>query len=350
MTSKAVTQELEIARRALAAAREKMADGIGLPNLTTSGLRKNLPLPTPQARPKSPAALKKEYGNGREKSVKQVEREVVGDSIMMRGKVRALATAQKNVVQKGQALKLSPTLTVPMACNSRPTNADGATSFHFKHEAIAKTMNEKTSAGGTKTRKNAARDHSKYLERDSAVARSGAVLGDVESRGSEQDAADALGRAAANGDYIEREEALAHREDGVAVIYSNISRHDPEERRRLWEEVEKYETEPNPDHLKMITGQAPEFWEAVRCDPRCPAHLALAIKGADPRKSCRVRTDDNEYIRAILTDHGWAPPSARKPYETAAEKAERKRRDKENAKGATCQDGRGGRTQSRIVV
>ena len=348
MAGKTDSTELDIARRARAAARERSAERIGTPNLTRSGKEKGLVSPTPQARPKSAAALKKEYGNGREKSVKQVEREIVGDSITMKGKARAVTAAQGNVGQKKQALKLQPTLTVPMARNSRAANKDGATSFHFKHEAIARTKVEKTSASGTKTRKNAGRDHSKYLERDSAVARNGEVVERIGQEGEGKEVADALGRAAAGGLYIEREEALAHQENGVAVIYSNISQ-DAEERHRFWDLVEQHETQPNPDHLKIVTGQAPEFWEAVRTDPRCPKQLALAIEEADPAKPYRVQTDDNEFIREIMADHGWAPPSPRRPNETDEEKEARETLDQANGKGAECQDGRGGHIQNRIV-
>jgi hypothetical protein len=113
--------------------------------------------------------------------------------------------------------------------------------------------------------------------------------------------------------------------------------------------VEEHETEPNPDHLKIITGQAPDFWEAVKNDPRCPRQLALAIEEADPSKPYRVRTDNNEYIREIMSDHGWAPPSPCKSDETEAEKESRTTLDQINSKGAYCKDGRGGRIQNRIV-
>ena len=340
-------REVIRARRALASTRVRTSERIGSANLNIVGREK--PLVPPEAVAKAIAASAvKEYGNGRAKSVKQIEREVVGDSIVLKGKSRAMHTAQSNIGQKKQALKLAPTLTVPIARNSRIANKDGATSFHFKHEAIAKTMHEKVSAEGTKTRKNAGRDHSKYLERDSAVARNGEVI-DIASLSEVRiPTAGASGRAAAGGLYIEREEALAHRENGVAVIYSNISQ-DADERHRFWELVEEHETEPNPDQIEFTTGEAPEFWDAVRADVRCPQQLALAIEEADPSKPYSVQTDDNEYIRHIMADHGWAPPMSRRPQETDDEKNERKRLDRLNSKGARCVDGRGGHIQNRIV-
>lgn len=223
MEIKADSPKLAAARRARKFARVRWADLIGTPNLTKFGGEKSLVSPTPQAHLRSAAALKNEYGNGREKSVKQIEREVVGDSIALRGKVKAMEAARENVGQRKQALKLAPTLTVPIARSSRVANKDGATSFHFKYEAIAKTRQEKVSASGTKTRKNAGRDHSKYLERNSAVARSGELVDGLGLPGEGKEAAVALGHAAAGGRYIEREEALAHQENGIPVIFSNIS-------------------------------------------------------------------------------------------------------------------------------
>ncbi len=234
MASKPSSTELDIARRARAAARERTSERIGTPNLNKFGKEKPLVARTAPDRPKSAAALKKEYGNEREKSVKQIEQEVVGRSIILKGKVKAMKAAEGNVGQKTQALKLLPTLTVPLARNSRATNKNGATSFHFKHEAVAKTMHDKVSASGMKTRKNSGRDHSKYLERDSAVAKNGEAIDPGKLSEDEKAFAAVMGQAAAGGIYIEREEALAHQENGVAAIYSNISQN-ADERHRFWE-------------------------------------------------------------------------------------------------------------------
>lgn len=349
MTNKDDDFDLAHARRIRAFAREKMTDYIGSPNLSRYGSEKPQLSPTPQGRTGSATDLKDEASYRHGKSVQQIEREVVGDSIVLKGKIRAMQVARANVGQKKQALKLHPTLTVPMSRNSRVANSDGATSFHFKHEAIAKTLTDKVSAKGTKTSKQAGRDHAEYLERESAVARKVEVVDREFQSDHKNISADAVGRAAAGGLYIEREEALAHKENGVPAIYSNISQDDAEERHRFWEMVENYETEPKPDHLVIITGQAPDFWEAVRVDPRCPRQLALAIEEADPSKRHRVRTDDNQYIREIMTDHGWSPPTTRLPNETPGEKVAREEINRQNSKGAHCEDGRGGHIQNRIV-
>ena len=304
--------ELEIARRVRAAARGRMDQHIGTGNLSRFGSEKPLAAPTPQPPHKTAAALKREYAYGREKSVAEVEREVIGDSIVLKGKARPIRTAPRAAAKSKEALKLLPTFTVPIARNVRATNKDGATSFHFKHEAIAKTIQERASPTGTNTRKKAGRDHAKYLERDSAVARTGDMVARREFANEGAPAAGASGRAAAGGLYIEREEAQAYRENGVAVIYSNISQ-DAEERHRFWELVEEHETEPKPDHLTIVTGRAPEFWDAVRNDPRCPTQLALAIEEATPVSPVvSARTTTSSCARLWPTMEGSAFASAAK--------------------------------------
>jgi len=68
------TSALNVARRARTRAREKMADHIGSPNLTFVGREKPVLSPTHQAPPKSAVTYKNDHGNGREKSVEEVER------------------------------------------------------------------------------------------------------------------------------------------------------------------------------------------------------------------------------------------------------------------------------------
>ena len=320
-----------------------MSEHIGTGNLSMSGREK--PRVGRNARPASD-----EFETARPKSSKQVDEEVTGESIrigVVRPKLNGRSAASKGS-QKAEALKLRSTLTAPIARTMRPVNADGATSFHFFHEAIAKTRNEKITARGTTNRKGAAKSHAQYLERASAVATGRDPSGTSLELAIGEDPPAAVGMAAAGGTYIEREEALAHREDGIPVIYSNISK-DANERKQFWTLVEKHEVEPNPDYLRITTSQDPVFWQTVKADPRCPDVLAIAIADAVPTTPYRVPTDDNEVVREIMTDHGWKPPSPRKPKETEDEKLAREKLDLQNAKGAVCVDGRGGHIQNRIV-
>ena len=57
----------------------------------------------------------------------------------------------------------------PAARSYRPTNAAGATSFHIQHHAISKVTHE-MNQGGLRNRPGAARAHSRYVEREVAVA------------------------------------------------------------------------------------------------------------------------------------------------------------------------------------
>lgn len=345
MTDTSKISELALARRAIRSARERTEERIGSGNLDRFGNEKPLVAPTPTAGAYT-SLHASERGADREKSTEQVEREVVGDSIVIKGKIKAMKLAERNVGQHKQALKLSPTLTVPTARNRRATNKNGATSFHFKYEAISKARPDQLSVNG-KSKNNAGRDHSKYLERSAVVARHHETLDSSRADGKDREISPSS-HASSGGRYIEREEALAHHENGVPVIYSNISQ-DADERHRFWELVEKHATIPNPDILSITTGQALDFWEAVRNDPHCPANLSLAIAEAEPSKRFQVVTTDNEPIRKIMSAHGWVPPSPTEPGETRAQKQARLKLDADNAKGGICIDGRGGRIQTRII-
>lgn len=351
MAIRADSEELKVARFRLDAARQKMEGHVGTGNLTRSGREKPIVGREAPARGERSVQFKDGFESGHVKSSQQVDREVTGIDTLAQGKTRGKAYSQvapPPLTKKTEALKLGPTLTVPMTRDARPANADGATSFHFLHEAIAKGRGEKTSARGTKTRKGSAQEHAKYLERDSAVARIGDAIENAPALAESDERRSAIGAAAAGGLYIEREEALAHQENGVPVIYSNISQ-DAAERQRFWEDVEEHETEPAPDYLVITTSQDREFWQDVQADPRCPPALAQAIVEADPDTPSRITTGDNEPVREMMTDHGWAPPSPRNPYETEQEKLQRHELDLHNSKGATWVDGRGGHIQNRIV-
>lgn len=349
------SKDLEPSRERLLRARAAAANLIGGPNLSLSVNPPN----------RSPAKRFQSAHDGHqrdrdefrvlEKSSEQVDREVVGEEIRLAGRMKALPVAKSNIGRKGGALKLGANFTIPAARSERLANKGGATSFHFKHEPVVKATNRKGATSGMVLRKNAAKDHAKYLERDGAVARVSSLDGEATNgqRDTALPAPDNLGamadgKAAEGGRYIEREEALAHWEDGVPVIFSNISA-DPEERQEFWALVEKHETEPSPDSLGIIISRAPDFWAKVRDDPSCPAKLALSIATANPDKEFIVETGDNREIRVILERYGWKPPAASGEDETLAQMKGRKAQDLVNARGARCIDGRGGRIQIRVV-
>ncbi|MAC11060.1 MAG: hypothetical protein CMN74_02275 [Sphingorhabdus sp.] len=266
---------------------------------------------------------------------------------------------------------LRPTkLNIPTVRPRRIANADGATSFHFSHEAISKTNHEKTTAKGTKNRKGAAKDHAKYIERDGAVAKAHAddldkiekELQDIaktdpelaERLGLAQDnsdtgkVAEAMGVGALAGIYIEREEALAHDDNGSAVLFTNISE-DPKERRDFWQEVEKREANPSEDRMRILLRGNEEFWKKVAEDEDCPKILRQSIEAGDTDQEVVVRTGDNEEVRKLMSRYGWRPREKRPDDETDEQKAAREDREAETSFGARFEDGRGGRVQFRVV-
>lgn len=284
---------------------------------------------------------------------------------------------ETNVPRKQQEAMLRPTkLNLPASRSIRPTNANGATSFHFAHEAISKTRFEKTTARGTKNRRGAAKDHTRYLERDEAVARGdketiekveaelqNLASGDPElarrlgldmdgaanaPQGPAEGASAPLGAGGMASVYIEREEALAHNDNGIAVLFSNIS-DKADERRDFWQLVEEHESDPSDDKLELRMSGNEYFWISVAADPDCPKPLKQAIRDARPNETTVVKTRDNQLVREIMMRHGWRPREKRKRNETDEERAAREEREAATSFGARFEDGRGGRVQFRIV-
>ena len=273
--------------------------------------------------------------------------------------------------EKPREAMLRPTkLNIPTVRPRRIANADGATSFHFSHEAISKTNHEKTTAKGTKNRKGAAKDHAKYIERDGAVAKADADdldkiekelqdiaktdpelaerLGLAKEKDNAEKTAEALGVGALAGIYIEREEALAHDDNGSAVLFTNISE-DPKERRDFWQEVEKREANPSEDRMRILIRGNEEFWKKVAEDEDCPKILQQSIESGNADQEVIVRTGDNEEVRKLMSRYGWRPREKRPDDETDEQKAAREEREAETSFGARFEDGRGGRVQFRVV-
>lgn len=227
-----------------------------------------------------------------------------------------------------------PNFRMPVARSHRLSTPDGRTSFHFSHEAITKTKRATESDSGLKNRPGAAKAHNDYIERDGAVARVQAEQ--ISGDGLERDPADAKvdgddadrkKEGAGYGIYMERQEALAERDDGTKVLFTNIS-DDPKERAEVWNLIEEHETEPGQDKMTIQTGRDPEFWERVRGDKQCPLDLSDAIAIADPSLPYRFETESNLEIRRFLrSQEGWDDVRSR----------------------TTFNDGRGGRVQYRLI-
>lgn len=306
------------------------------------------------------------------------DRHITGDvGGRAKPKQRHITWAEPEKARKpDEAARRFTKLKIPAARPLRPSNENGATSFHFSHEAISKTRIEKTTARGTKNRRGAAADHTSYIERDGAVAKTDADQLDqvqaellaqaksnpglarqlgIDPNCDEKLSVEAVQRLSKElgvdgkaSVYIEREEALAHDPNGVAVLFSNIS-DDPVKRREFWKLVERAEGDPSADKMKLRIAGNDEFWTNVAGDKDCPKSLKTAIEAADPNEIVQVRTRDNDLVRKIMKRHGWKPRERRPSDETDAQKLAREDREAANAFGAKFEDGRGGRVQFRIV-
>ena len=262
------------------------------------------------------------------------------------------------VQQKGVAITQITRLAVPMVRPKRAATPDGITSFHFSHEAITKTATERTSDSGSKTRPGSARDHSRYLEREAALARDEeGVVEKIENEAetepkteSEMEADEikkAFGNAEAGSVYLERQEALAVSTNGVAVLYSNIAE-TAAERRKFWSLVEEHEKVPGNDTMRVRMDANFDMWARVLADPACPEKVKDTLTKADPDLEVRIQTDDNQAMRRLMMRHGWTPPKREKRQETTEEReAREKSEDKQS--GVIFEDARGGRIQYRII-
>lgn len=275
--------------------------------------------------------------------------------------------------QQGTAITKLTRLAVPIVRPIRAQTADGVTSFHFSHEAITKTKTERVSDSGRKTRPGSAKDHAAYIERDGAVARSdGAPARDGETlekvgtelekiaskkieglnpNGEERmlaNVATELGKAAVGGIYIERQEAMAHGTDGVAVLYTNIDA-DPFERRKFWKLVEEHEKTPSEDAMRIRVASNPQLWLDVINDADCPDDFIKTIETADPMIEVRIRTEDNDRMRQLMLRYGWTPPKRRKVQGLSQEDQSAVEFQQDKADGIVFEDARGGRIQFRII-
>ena len=159
---------------------------------------------------------------------------------------------------------------------------------------------------------------------------------------------EAIGVGALASIYIEREEALAHNDNGSACLFTNISE-DPRERVDFWKEVEKRESDPSEDRMRILLKDNREFWDKIAQDEACPRILRQSIEAADEDEEVVVRTGDNEEVRRLMAQYGWKPREKRPENETDEQKAAREEREAETSYGARFEDGRGGRVQFRVV-
>jgi hypothetical protein len=143
--------------------------------------------------------------------------------------------------------------------------------------------------------------------------------------------------------YIERPSATETMVDGTRAIFSNIS-DDPAERLRFWQCVEESEGEPGPDRMTIDVARAPEFWAAVAAHEQCPAELRHALAAEDDKARVKFVISSSKEVRVFLrTIEGWTPKRRKGQGEAQNDYREN------DGSLAQFHDGRGGRTQYRIV-
>ena len=140
--------------------------------------------------------------------------------------------------------------------------------------------------------------------------------------------------------YIGRPEAVSVQPDGTRALLTNI---DPDDdvRADFWSQVEQHEAVAKPDEMSFRMADNAAFWIEIAAHEDCPPELKAAIETAEPEALTRFKITSGKQMRVYLAKQpGWIPPR-------------KARKDGSQDSGpppfAKFHDGRGGRTQYRIV-
>ncbi|TIX50497.1 MobA/MobL family protein [Alteraurantiacibacter aquimixticola] len=244
------------------------------------------------------------------------------------------ANAQANAASK------VPRFNIPAARSYRFSNAEGVTTFHFAHKAIAKVTFD-TCRDGVRNKPGAARGHARYIERECAVADIASDVVPSQEHTAVDDAfvlqaASTVPKVVEQDRYVIRSSAVAMQTDGNRALLTNIDP-DDDARAEFWSLVEQHERNPTPDKMSMRFADHPEFWSQVASDPNCPRELKEKILGPDRDKEAPFQIGNGKKVRAFLSgQEGWVGPRTKEQNASA------------NFPMAKFADGRGGRTQYRI--
>lgn len=228
----------------------------------------------------------------------------------------------------------------PVARSVRLTNAAGATSFTFQHRRVNKVTRQMVQ-DGFRNRPGAARAHSRYIERDAAVAQlapeftphadQAVAVPEIGYANAETTTVHPANSVVTHDKYIARTNAVAIQPDGTRALLTNID-HDDDERARFWTLVEEHEAVASRDQIIFRFNDAPGFWKDVAVSPGCPAPLHKALKACDPDKAVTLEIQSGKELRRFLEQ------IAASSRDSGATKVP-----------ARFRDGRKGRTQYRIV-
>lgn len=275
-------------------------------------------------------------------------------------------------VRKGRSRWSAPIdFTVPTCLIDRPRTGAVATTFHFAFTHV-KRMAAPTIGNvpldPADTQKQAALDHSIYIERDGAAelfeGTKHAVY--IEREGSVESVQPAASDGAleqripphVDNDKQTAAEEFGLDEDGIApatlAVFSNIS-DDPFERQEYWRAIERTEREPKSHNLTFNPEVCDEWWSSIKhaegLDSDLTAHLLSVLE--------EYRRHVEMVAAGAVLGAFYAPvfPGPKPAYRLDAERAGRLLEQARNVPGYDpsmppigFKSGRGGRTQYRFVA
>lgn len=270
---------------------------------------------------------------------------------------RRVSVAMEDHAQKGSRQNSTPLFSIPATRSYRFANAIGATSYHFSHSSVAKVTFE-THRDGIRNSPGAAKAHGRYIERSGATAKL-----KQESEQKQQAAAKGLashpsdhsllidhelsGTEQTHDAYLTRPSAIGEIDGGIRAILTNIDT-DDQKRSEFWSLVEKHEADPSPDKMTINRELNPQFWQGVLEDDKCPPAIRAALTSNAPDALNKFTISSGKKVRQYLRmQPGWG--DAQNTTNQQKPEAGTGTREAKKAPLTNFHDGRGGRTQYRIV-
>lgn len=251
-----------------------------------------------RAEVRAAAALKRAISNERRNLARQraVERDVAGRSQQL-----PPALWRRDLASQ---------FAVPAKRKAEYLSASGMRTFHFAFSSVTKS-NAQRGKAGTRVYKGAATKHVEYIE-DGARELNGHTA------------------------YIDSGR-VENGEDGERLVLSNIC-DTPEGRQEFFHLVEQFERQNRGDVVQIDFGLNPELWNRVVQHPDCDHAVSEAYKSRYEHRRPRLALQGpGSKLRTVMKAHGFS-------FDKPVAKTERLKRD-----GFCFQDGRGGRTQYRLV-
>lgn len=291
-----------------------------------------------------------------------LQRQEEEENILQIGKRKPKQLKEERLPGGRSRWMVEPDWRAPTPLVDRPRTTAGATSFHFSFISISKkavpTVGGEPIEGTFGKVRNAALDHSKYIERDGAAE----VHADYIERPGAAEILDPLALEAAGVDrtlsavinetLLDEEaellglEAIAPK--GIPSVFSNIS-DDPFERQEFWRAVERSEATPRQHEIILEPDIAPAWWLELQTTTKLPGDFRdHALKVAE-----RYR----RYVATPAPEGEQKKPFKAEPFRVSAERAgeiieaaRRMANYNDYAPPFEFKSGRGGRIQFRMVA